>query len=214
MALTDPMDIYCERIGPEFWSEPINAVTNAAFFLAAGAAFLLWQRNTPRDWPVLFLIGVVMAIGTGSFLFHTVATRWAVYTDTIPITVFIHVYMLLALRRLLQLHWVICFAVVIGFFMLAPVAGQIWAPYFGGSAAYVPAALAIFLIGGLLFRLDRRLGSQVLQIGILFTVSLTIRALDGPLCNQWPLGTHFLWHILNGVVLFGLLRVLIWHRAG
>lgn len=26
------IDIYCERLGPGLWAEPLNALTNAAFF--------------------------------------------------------------------------------------------------------------------------------------------------------------------------------------
>lgn len=214
MALTDSVDIYCERLGPEFWSEPVNAVTNAAFLVAALAAFELWRRKTPDDLAALFLVGLVLMIGTGSFLFHTFATRWAELTDVIPIAIFIHAYMLFALRRLLGLHWVICASIVIGIFVLAPMVGEIWAPYFGGSAAYIPAMAAIFVIGGFFYPRDNKLAFQVIAVGAVFTLSLAFRTLDQPLCSQWALGTHFLWHILNGVVLYGLLRVLILNRAG
>ena len=33
-----PIDIYCERTAPGFWDEPFNALTNAAFLIAAAAA--------------------------------------------------------------------------------------------------------------------------------------------------------------------------------
>jgi antibiotic biosynthesis monooxygenase (ABM) superfamily enzyme len=41
-----------------------------------------------------------------------------------------------------------------------------------------------------------------------FAVSLTFRTLDQPLCVAWPLGTHWLWHLLNAVVLARLMRTL------
>ncbi|MFT7390517.1 MAG: hypothetical protein ACI9ZH_000740, partial [Paracoccaceae bacterium] len=34
----DPMqaiDAYCERLGPQFWAEPVNAATNLAFLIGA-----------------------------------------------------------------------------------------------------------------------------------------------------------------------------------
>lgn len=34
-----PVDGYCERTGPEPWSEPVNAVTNLAFLAAAAVMF-------------------------------------------------------------------------------------------------------------------------------------------------------------------------------
>lgn len=214
MALTDQLDHYCERISPEFWSEPINAVTNAAFILAALAAFWHWRRKTPDDWPALFLIGVVLATGIGSFLFHTFATRWAMLSDVIPIAVFIHIYLLIALNRFLRLNWILSIAIVVCFFIASPIVAAAGAPLVGSSAGYLPALLAIFAVGGLFYRDNKPLGRLVLIIGIVFIVSLTFRTLDEPLCSQWALGTHFLWHIFNAIVLFGLLRVLIWHRAG
>lgn len=214
MALTDRLDNYCERVGPEFWSEPLNAVTNAAFLIAALAAYLIWRRRTPDDLPGLLLIGIVFATGIGSFLFHTFATRWASLTDVIPIALFIHVYLFVALKRFLGLAWWAALGIVIAFFAATPFLGQAAAPLVGSSAGYVPALLAIFVVGGLFYRRNRALGAQVLVTGVVFVLSLTFRTLDEPLCDQLAFGTHFLWHIMNSVVLFLLLRVLISQRAG
>lgn len=214
MALTDQVDNYCERVGPEFWSEPVNAVTNAAFLIAALAAFLIWYRRTPGDLPALVLIGIVFATGVGSFLFHTFATRWAALTDVIPIALFIHVYLFFALKRFLRMPWWAALGTVIAFFAATPFVGEAVAPLVGSSAGYVPALLAIFVVGGLFKRNNAVLGAQVLLTGVVFALSLTFRTLDEPLCAQFALGTHFLWHILNSIVLFLLLRVLILQRAG
>ncbi|MFY8112638.1 MAG: hypothetical protein ACOVOC_00400, partial [Rhabdaerophilum sp.] len=59
---------YCERLGsPAFWAEPLNALTNAGFVLAAGMAFWLWRQRHPRDVAALVLILLMVAIGIGSF---------------------------------------------------------------------------------------------------------------------------------------------------
>ena len=34
-TIFDPIDAYCERLGPGLWAEPLNAVTNLAFLVAA-----------------------------------------------------------------------------------------------------------------------------------------------------------------------------------
>ncbi|WP_305989713.1 ceramidase domain-containing protein [Roseibium sp. MMSF_3544] len=215
MDLHHQLDNYCERVGPEFWSEPLNAVTNAAFLIAALAAYLMWRRKTPDDWAGLSLIVILAAIGIGSFLFHTFATVWAVLADVIPIVIFIHVYLFFALNRYLKLPWWAALGIVIAFFAATPfVADAVFAPFVGGSASYVPALLAIFVVGALLFRENQGLGRQVLLIGVVFLVSLTIRTLDEPLCGHVEFGIHFMWHILNSIVLFLLIRVLILHRAG
>ncbi|ASP36266.1 ceramidase domain-containing protein [Labrenzia sp. VG12] len=214
MSLNEQMDNYCERVGPEFWSEPLNAVTNAAFLMAALAAFLLWRRKTPEDWPALALVVIVLATGVGSFLFHTFATRWAVMADVIPIVLFIHGYLFVALVRFLGFRWWLSLGVVAVFFLATPFIGQLVSPLVGSSAGYVPALVAIFVVGAVYYRRNAGFGAQVLLTGIVFAVSLTFRTIDEPLCSQIAVGTHFLWHILNSVVLFLLLRVLILQRAG
>src|SRR3989442_6346009 len=63
MNWSAPIDLYCERTDASFWAEPANALSNAAFLIAAAAAFWLWRRAPGRDWPALALIIVVMAVG-------------------------------------------------------------------------------------------------------------------------------------------------------
>lgn len=213
MELHEKLDNYCERVGPEFWSEPLNAMTNAAFLIAALVAFLIWRRKTPNDLAGFGLIVVLAAIGIGSFLFHTFATRWASLADVIPIAIFIHFYLFLALNRFLQLQWWAALGIVIAFFAVTPFAGQAIAPLVGSSAGYVPALLAIFVVGILFVPKNQKLGLQVLLTGLVFLASLTFRTMDEPLCVHLAFGTHFLWHVLNGVVLFLLIRVLILQRA-
>jgi hypothetical protein len=115
MDWSQPIDLYCERTDASFWSEPANAVSNVAFLIAAAAAFVRWRRGDRGDWPALTLIGVVTAVGIGSFTFHTVATRGAVLADVVPIAVFIYGYLLLALRRFLDLPCIAAGAIVVAY---------------------------------------------------------------------------------------------------
>ena len=39
MNWSEPLNLYCERLGPGLWAEPLNAVSNAAFFIAAALLF-------------------------------------------------------------------------------------------------------------------------------------------------------------------------------
>jgi hypothetical protein len=47
--------------------------------------------------------------------------------------------------------------------------------------------------------------------GAAFTLSLGFRSLDGALCAQWPAGLHWAWHLLNGLLLYLLLRTAALH---
>lgn len=214
MDLTEALDHYCERLGPDFWAEPVNALSNLAFILAALAGFLLWRRLPRRDWPILGLILVVLATGIGSFLFHTFATRWAMLADVIPIAIFIHAYLLVALIRILGLRWWLALVATVLFLLASPYIGGAVQGVAGSSSGYVPALIALFVVGLAALPRRRTAGISLCAVGGLFAVSVTLRTLDAPLCTSVPLGTHFLWHILNGAVLFSLLWVLISLRQG
>lgn len=204
MDWSRPVDLYCERLGPSFWAEPINAITNASFLIAAVAAFLLWRRGE-RDWPALALIAVTFLIGIGSFIFHTVATRGAALFDTVPIAVFIYGYLWLALRRFLGLSVWMAPGLVIAFGLLSYAEGLV-VPRgtLNGSHAYLPALAALLVVGWL----TREAGPRRLlfSAAAVFAASIFFRSIDQAACAALPLGTHFLWHSLNGLVLYLLLR--------
>src|SRR5436190_1310776 len=134
--MADYVDNYCERTDGSFWSEPLNAVSNVSFLIAAIVAWIQIRRvsrltgQPAGELSALPLM--ILFIFVGSSLFHTTATRWGLALDSGSIGVYM---------------------------------------------VYFVAALV-------------------------FAVSLTARTLDGPLCGRLPIGTHYIWHTLNGVVLY------------
>ena len=205
MNWSQPVDLYCERLDPSFWAEPLNALTNLSFVIAAAIALAQWRRAGGRDWPALVLIAVTFAIGIGSFIFHTVATRGASLFDTVPIAVFIYGYLLLALRRFLGLSLVAALATLIAFAALNALEGYL-VPRgtLNGSHAYLPAWAALAVVGWL--SADRRAGRLLLMAAAVLALSIVFRSIDQAVCATLPIGTHFLWHTLNGVVLYLALR--------
>jgi hypothetical protein len=211
------IDGYCERTGPDFWAEPLNAATNAAFIIAALVGLALALRAGRLDGPVAWLVALTFAVGVGSFLFHTFATAWAAITDTTPITLFILSYFAIAMNRLAGFGWGRSLLVMLAFLAamvaLSALLRATLAPVVGGSTSYAPALLAMLGVGLWLAARRHPAGRWLLAAAGIFAVSLTFRALDRPLCDLWPAGTHFLWHVLNGVVLGTLLLALVRHGA-
>lgn len=198
------IDLYCERTDPSFWAEPVNAVSNAAFLIAAAVAYAQWRRSGARDTPVLLLILLTAAIGIGSFIFHTVATAGAELFDVIPIAVFIYAYLLLALRRFLAFGWAAAIALMAGFAVASYAeAATVPADALNGSHEYLPALLALLAVG--LAARRRPSGALLIGAGGLFVVSIVFRSIDNAVCPMLPLGTHFLWHCANAGVLYLLL---------
>jgi uncharacterized protein (DUF983 family) len=215
LGWNDPIYHYCERVGPNFWAEPFNAWSNLAFLLAAVAALALWRERVPRDRPALVLILIVVVVALGSFLFHTFAVRWAFYADVIPIGIFIACYIVLALMRYFGLGLVAALACLIAYEALFVVLFQFVPPdSLNRSVLYLPALAMLGTMGVLLARQtgrERAAGRLLLIAAGLFVLSLVFRTVDLALCAYFPLGTHFLWHCLNGALIYGLLRAAILH---
>ena len=206
---------YCERIDGGFWAEPLNAVTNAAFLVAAFAGFWLWRRQGGRDAVALVLIALVFAIGIGSFLFHTIPNRWTLLADVVPIQLFAFGYFAVALRRFLGLSGPITVFGTLAFLGLAlglSAAGRAVLPAgMAGSAGYVAFLLGLLGVALAMSRAPALRGPcRLLTLASgAFAMSLTLRSIDGALCGSLPLGTHWLWHLLNASVLYLLLRAAV-----
>lgn len=202
-----PIDAYCERASAAYWAEPVNAVTNAAFLVAAAAmAHRLRGQRLPLAWA---LVAILAAIGLGSFLFHTHANRLTALMDVLPILAFILVYVFAATRDLLGARAWVAGAATAGFVpyaaALAPLFGLV--PGLGASAGYAPVPLLILAYAALL-RARAPATARGLAIGAgILILSLTFRTLDAPLCDWVPFGTHFLWHLLNATMLGWMIEV-------
>ncbi|WP_210248475.1 ceramidase domain-containing protein [Methylobacterium sp. WL103] len=109
----EPIGAFCERDGAAFWAEPVNALSNAAFLVAAVAAHRRARAADDRAGVALALLTAV--VGIGSFLFHTLAVRWAMLADVVPIAVFIHAYFYLAMVRFLRFGPVAAWAATLAF---------------------------------------------------------------------------------------------------
>jgi hypothetical protein len=203
-----PIDLYCERLDASFWAEPVNALTNGAFLLAAVAAWLRYRKSGVRDFYLLALIGVVALIAFGSFAFHTLATRGAALLDTIPIAIFVYSYLALALRRFVGVP-VLWTTLVVGVFFALSQGLSTFVPrnLLNGSFDYLPPLTALYAVALFSHAGPVRLG--ILQAAAAFTVSLVFRTIDQAVCSALPLGTHFVWHVLNAWVLYRLLRTAI-----
>ncbi len=204
------IDLYCERLGPGLWAEPLNAVTNLAFILAGILLVAALRRAEPpvrRDPAILGLVALVFLVGIGSGLFHTFATVWAVLADVIPVALFILLYMYLALYRFAALPlWGALIGVAIVLVLVA-----VMPLVFGFSVSTYGVALAAMLgVGGFLhFKRRHPAGRPILAAAGVFALSLAFRTADLPLCAALPVGTHFLWHLLNAVVLYSLTRTMM-----
>jgi hypothetical protein len=209
------LDQYCERAGdPSLWAEPLNAITNLAFLYAAMRAGKdYWRMERHLCWRTLdmvLLILILAAIGVGSGLWHLFATQETMLADVIPITLFINLYLISFLRRVVRLGWEWVAGFWLCFFMVTYAVQTFLPPdLLNGSVMYAPAFATLGLLGIWAYRHRLPEFSLLGTAIVVFSVSIGFRSIDQAICPYLPYGTHFLWHVMNAVVLYLLLRLLI-----
>jgi hypothetical protein len=202
------VDLYCERLAPGLFGEPLNLLSNTAFLVAAW----LVARNARRQGALrgdITLLAILMAVvGVGSMVFHALATTWAMWLDLLPIFVFQLAFLWIYARRELRWRTLPSAALVAAFLAIALYARQFQEP-FNGSITYAPAIVAIFVLGVHHRATHPARPPLLLFAAGVFTVSLFLRTIDAAACERFPVGTHFFWHLLNGVVLYLAVRSLL-----
>ena len=199
------LNIYCERHGAGFWNEPTNALTNLIFILAG---FML-VFNTRQNKLCIFLSLQIILIGVASFLFHTFANILAGLIDTVSIMLFGVTYIFGSNYYLLKLSTITSLIIA---FCLVPFSffvSQLATISFGslnGSTWYL-SFIILFLTYSYLIRKEFAQMSTILFCSALFlAISIFFRTIDIISCNSISVGTHFVWHIMNGL----LLGTLVW----
>ena len=193
-------DIYCERLDASFWSEPINAISNLSFIVAG---FFLWRLRTSRSTLMAFL---VILIGLGSFSFHTFANRLTGLLDVFAIALYLVIFAFLIPKQwsrnsiVIQLGSVLMliFSIVLVQLLISHLKPALpWLP----SGIYLGAWLALIMFA-LITHYSNMPAARFLWLAVIvFPVSLLSRQLDMPLCDSIG-GSHWLWHLLNGLSLF------------
>lgn len=209
------LDAYCERAGdPGLFAEPLNALTNLCFIAAAIGAGLALRRlpasPSRRHGDLWLLVVVLFAIGIGSGLWHLIPNGHTVLMDVLPITLFIHAYLIAAMRRLLGFSWKRTF-LWWATYLAVSIAAQLLLPpdLWNGSVMYLPTYITLVLLTCAVRHANRAHGNVFISMVALWTLSLVFRTVDSVICELFPLGTHFLWHALNAWMLYRFLMLLI-----
>lgn len=201
------LGLYRERaFSADFWAEPLNALTNASFLIAAFFAWNLASARRVTCRTTYGLLAIAGTIGFGSFFFHTVPTRFTMWLDVIPISSFQLLFLWLISNRMLGLNRVTSAAIVVG------VVGSSFAFFptqrvLNGSLFYLPSLVAMLVIGHVWSKKSNSEPYLLIGAGFCFLMAVTARSIDHEV--PWRIGTHFLWHSVNGVVVYMVLRTWI-----
>lgn len=205
--MNDYVDAYCERLAPGLWGEPLNALSNLAFLLAAA---VLWFRYRPERRSTRVLVVLLALIGLGSLSFHTAATELTRVFDVLFIALFVFFYVVCFGHWFWGLPWPRAWLFAPGLVLLGVVLVPVSLLVPAGSGSYLAAGVAL---AGLAVALrffgpaGTRDHWRVFAVAAaVFAVSLTLRTVDLGACAGLPSGTHYLWHLLNAVVLYVVAR--------
>lgn len=202
------LDLYCERTAPGLWAEPVNAFTNIGFLLAAYFCWRIVLRERVQNPGITAITVMIVAIGMGSFLFHTLpgaVTRWF---DIVPIFVFQLLYLELYGRRVINLSMPVNGLLLLAFLAVAVVANQ-FSEMINGSLIYVPALMVILILSAYHILSRKHEPGLLLVAASVFLLALVLRSVDIHICSHFELGTHFLWHILIALVIYLAMRALL-----
>lgn len=198
------LGLYRERgFSPEFWAEPLNALTNASFLIAAFFAWDFASRRRVATRTTNALLSLAGVIGFGSFFFHTIPNHFTMWLDIVPIALFQVLFLWLVSNRMLTLSRVASAAIVLGVvgssFALFPVHEPL-----NGSLFYLPSLLAMLTIGYVWAKRTNFEPYLLVGAACCFLLAVTARSMDKEV--PWHFGSHFLWHVMNGVVVYLVLR--------
>jgi hypothetical protein len=199
---TDYIDLYCERTAPGLLGEPLNTLGNIGFFVAALWLALRLRREGRAqvdEWVLVTLAGLV---GAGSLVFHMFATRSTAILDQVFIAVFVLTFFHRWLARIVGLGGglasvgvLVLTVAIVGVFLMAPKG------LLNGSIIYAPVLAAMLAMAWWARRQRHPAAPFAVAVVVVFSVAITFRTVDIAVCDAFPYGTHWLWHLLNATVI-------------
>ncbi len=199
---TDYIDLYCERTAPGLLGEPLNTLGNLGFLVAAVWLALRLRREGRAQVDEWVLVVLAALVGVGSLIFHMFATRSTAILDQVFIGIFVLMFFHRWLARIAGLGGGIASLGVI-VLALAIVGVRLAAPQglLNGSIIYAPVLAT--MLGMALWARRQRYPTAPFTTALVgvFFVAITCRTIDLAVCDAFPAGTHWIWHLLNATVI-------------
>ncbi len=202
---------YCERASLNNFSfEPLNTISNIGFLLAA---ILLFYKTKGQNLSAVLLSFIILTISIGSSLWHIYAKEPYLQGDVLPIMSFILLYIYFFLCQIIKMNKILAIVNVIIFFILnLLVENYLPSNLFNGSIMYVLPSIVLLIMLIFMLKTNHPLAKNLLYTIIIWSISIFFRTIDFMVCPYIIFGTHFIWHILNAIVLYRLANLLILNK--
>lgn len=203
----------CERHTLGWMAEPLNVLSSFAFMAVAISIYRYYRREEDVRgkwaWDIIALMAITFIIGVNSVIFHAYPTPTTELMDTLAIVFFIMIYFWSVLFRIGRCNFfqaTVCFIAFLGF---SHILVHQFPKALNDSIGYLSSMIALIMIAVHLHLKARPSSQHFMLAAIVGVCSLFCRAIDKEVCSMLPVGTHFLWHMLNATLLFILLKQII-----
>lgn len=204
------IDLYCERITSGMFDEPLNLLSNLAFFVCG---ILLYQQyKTKKPFYILrnrVLVLLIPMIGFGSMSWHAFPLNWTQLFDVIPILGFIFLYIYCFSIDLLNLSKQKTALILFAFTLI-----QFATIFFlsrdmlNGSIFYLPSVLFLFSFTVVVWHQKLAFRVNLVKCNIIYICAIFFRSIDMNYCDNWNYGTHFIWHLLCSILFYIMIKML------
>lgn len=193
---------HCEHIMLWGVTQPLNVLSSTVFWFFA---WWLYYQHRPQTWSYAFwLIVGLEFIGWCSLIWHFTHGLVGVALDVFSVVFWLIFFSAYAWRQKAGWSYLKGTLFAIVFIALAWTLGRALNPWLAQtSAAFIPIAILMFWAG---WRDGNRWWTYS---GLSLLLATIVRVLDMPLCNAFPLGTHWLWHIGSAFSLYAAMRAML-----
>ncbi len=190
-----------------WWAEPFNALSSLAY--AAVAIYFIWRwRNTLREqvW-LASLLGLLLAVGVASFAAHTFSVRLTHLLNGAFTAAFMALAFYLLATHALRLTMLHSLGLTAGLLALSGALGSLAGMLHAQQQlAYLPALILLMVAGA---AVPPPAKFWLWGAAAAFAIGLIFHAIDFPTCALTQgVGTHWLWHLANDVLMTCLLLAL------
>lgn len=214
-AVHDHGPIYTETDMTKPLPEPWNGFSSLSFVLAGMWWLYFLRKKLSGHIPLAICMVILIINGVGSTLFHaTRASRWFLMMDWMPIMLLGLILIFYFWARALSPAWWLTFLIIPGLVVLIRYARnliEVNGHQASISLSYgMMAACAILPVAVHLIRTKGKHWKWILAGGIMYGLGMFFREADRWEPHLLPMGTHWLWHVFNGLGA-GLVTAYVYH---
>lgn len=187
---------YCERVGNSIFSEPINLLSNLAFFITVILLYKEYKNIKKVNFEYWFILITFLVVGIGSSLWHSLRSPLGFTLDSVPILIFLLSLFFVILKELTT-DYKKAIILTTFFLSLQFILSYLFSNFLNGSVLHVTSGVIFFSIIIWIRKKYSRILKNIVIGLLLYILAIIFRSIDNLVCPYFPLGTHFMWHILN-----------------